>query len=140
MKDTKWPILGQEAVVGRDGLGRVTEIGPADRCGSGHPEWIGVTPYAGRKWQMNFAPHNVQLIPIYGLTMEKEICISGPVQKSIDENASIKDELDMLREMNQSYMDLSVYYKDMIFDLIEGKISIEDAKIAMHGDERGYDK
>jgi hypothetical protein len=62
------------------------------------------------------------------------------VEKSIDENASIKDELDMLREMNQSYMDLSVYYKNMIFDLIEGKISIEDAKIAMHGDERGYDK
>jgi hypothetical protein len=60
----KYPILGQEAVVGRDGLGRVTEIGPADRCGSGNPEWIGVTPYAGRTWQMNFAPHNVRLIPI----------------------------------------------------------------------------
>jgi hypothetical protein len=60
----KYPILGQEAVVGRDGLGRVTEIGPADRCGSGNPEWIGVTPYAGRTWQINFAPHNVRLIPI----------------------------------------------------------------------------
>lgn len=63
-RKTAWPILGQEAIVGRDGLGRVTEIGPADRCGSDQPEWIGVTPYAGRSWQMNFAPHNVRLVQI----------------------------------------------------------------------------
>jgi hypothetical protein len=67
------PILGQEAVVGRDGLGRVTEIGPTDRCGSGQPEWIGVTPYVGRTWQMNFAPHNVRLIPIERIDYEKHL-------------------------------------------------------------------
>jgi len=28
----------------------------------------------------------------------------------------------------------------MVFDIIEGKLSIEDAKIQMYGLERGYDQ
>ena len=37
-------------------------------------------------------------------------------------------------------LDQYVHFKDMVFDIIEGKLSIEDAKIQMHGLERGYDK
>lgn len=52
-------ILGQMVIVGKYGYGRVTEIGPPDRCGRDEPEWVGVTPLVGSTWQMNFAPHNV---------------------------------------------------------------------------------
>ena len=52
-------ILGEEVVVGRHGLGRITEIGPRYRCGKDAPEWVGVTPYVAGH-QMNFAPHNVK--------------------------------------------------------------------------------
>lgn len=48
-------ILGQEAIVGRYGLGRVTNLDD--------PQYIGVTPYVAG-YQMKFAMGNVELIPI----------------------------------------------------------------------------
>ena len=45
-----------------------------------------------------------------------------------------------LSELANVYMDQYVHFKDMVFDILEGKLSIEDAKIQMHGLERGYDK
>lgn len=53
-------VLGREVVTSKYGLGRITAIGPFSGCGgSEYPDWIGVTPYVA-KYQMNFAPHNVQ--------------------------------------------------------------------------------
>lgn len=57
-------VLGQEAIVGKYGLGRVTEIGPTDRTRiTNNPEWIGVTPYVAG-YQMNFNSSNVELINV----------------------------------------------------------------------------
>lgn len=58
-------ILGQEAIHSKYGVGRITEIGPVNRTRiTNDPEWIGFTPYVA-KYQMNFAPHNLSVIPIY---------------------------------------------------------------------------
>lgn len=53
---------------------------------------------------------------------------------------SCEEQIAELSELADAYMDQYVHFKDMVFDIIEGKLSIEDAKIQMHGFERGYDK
>lgn len=53
---------------------------------------------------------------------------------------SCEEQIAELSELANAYMDQYVHFKDMVFDIIEGKLSIEDAKIQMHGFERGYDK
>lgn len=51
--------LGEEVIVGKYGIGNVTEIGPADRTGiTSEPEWYGVTPRVAG-YQMQFDPKNV---------------------------------------------------------------------------------
>lgn len=45
-------VLGEEVLVGKHGVGRVTELDPQGR-------WIGVTPYVAG-YQMNFEPRNVK--------------------------------------------------------------------------------
>lgn len=53
---------------------------------------------------------------------------------------SCEDQIAELSELVNAYMNQYVHFKDMVFDIIEGKMSIEDAKIQMHGLERGYDQ
>ena len=64
------------------------------------------------------------------------------VEKMIDERnkPSCEEQIAELFELSNAYIDQYVHFKDMVFDIIEGKLSIEDAKIQMHGLERGYDK
>ena len=64
------------------------------------------------------------------------------VEKKIDERnkPSCEEQIDELSELADAYMNQYVHFRDMVFDIIEGKLSIEDAKIQMHGLERGYDK
>ena len=62
---------------------------------------------------------------------------------SLSENEnelSHEEQIAELSELANAYMDQYVHFKDMVFDIIEGKLSIEAAKIQMHGLERGYDK
>lgn len=62
---------------------------------------------------------------------------------SLSENEnelSLEEQIAELSDLANAYMEQSVHFKDMIFDLIDGKISIEDAKIQMYGFERGYDQ
>jgi len=54
------PILGQECVTDRYGLGRVTELPDGTWVGRGQ---LGVTPYVAG-YQMRFEAGNVRLIPI----------------------------------------------------------------------------
>lgn len=56
--DRTTAILGQEAIAGRYGLGRVTNLDNPSKE-------IGVTPYVIGH-QMLFAPHNIELVPIRG--------------------------------------------------------------------------
>ena len=53
---------------------------------------------------------------------------------------SCEEQIAELSELANAYMDQYVHFKDMVFDILEGKLSIEDAKIQMDGLERGYDK
>lgn len=53
---------------------------------------------------------------------------------------SCEEQIAELTELANAYMDQYVHMKDMLFDLIEGKMTIEDAKIKMYGLERGYDQ
>lgn len=53
---------------------------------------------------------------------------------------SCEEQLIELSELVSGYMDQYVYFKDMIFDLIDGKITINDAKTMMYGYDRGYDQ
>ena len=64
------------------------------------------------------------------------------IERMIDERnkPSCDERIDELSELADAYMNQYVHFKDMVFDIIEGKLSIEDAKIQMHGFERGYDK
>lgn len=64
------------------------------------------------------------------------------VEKMIDERnkPSCEEQIAELSELANAYMDQYVHFKDMVFDIIEGKLSIEDAKIQMYGLERGYDQ
>ena len=64
------------------------------------------------------------------------------VEKMIDERnkPSCEEQIAELSELANAYMNQYVHFKDMVFDIIEGKLSIEDAKIQMYGLERGYDQ
>ena len=64
------------------------------------------------------------------------------VERMIDERnkPSCEEQIAELSELANAYMDQYVHFKDMVFDILEGKLSIEDAKMQMHGLERGYDK
>lgn len=64
------------------------------------------------------------------------------VEKMIDERnkPSCEEQIADLSELANAYMDQYVHMKDMLFDLIEGKMTIDDAKIKMYGLERGYDQ
>jgi|GEM_PF-1994502 len=64
------------------------------------------------------------------------------VEKMIDERnkPSCEEQIAELSELANAYMDQYVHFKDMVFDVIEGKLSIEDAKIQMYGLERGHDQ
>lgn len=64
------------------------------------------------------------------------------VEKMIDERnkPSCEEQIAELSELANAYMNQYVHFKDMVFDIIEGKLSIEDANIQMYGLERGYDQ
>jgi hypothetical protein len=64
------------------------------------------------------------------------------VEKMIDERnkPSCEEQIAELSELADAYMNQYVHFKNMVFDIIEGKLSIEDAKIQMYGLERGYDQ
>jgi len=64
------------------------------------------------------------------------------VEKMIDERnkPSCEEQIAELSELANAYMDQYVHFKDMVFDVIEGKLSIKDAKIQMYGLKRGYDQ
>lgn len=59
MKLIHGPILGQEAIVPKYGLGRVIAFDDQHEP----PRYIEVAPYI-REYSMRFAPENVTLIPI----------------------------------------------------------------------------
>lgn len=64
------------------------------------------------------------------------------VEKMIDEQnkPSCEEQIAELSKLADAYMDQSVHFKNIVFDIIEGKLSIEDAKSQMYGLERGYDQ
>jgi hypothetical protein len=69
-------IIGQEAMTSY-GLGRITAVGPLYNCGGVIDyKWIGVTPYV-IGYQMEFAPHNVELLNPRNNTVFNSIARSG---------------------------------------------------------------
>lgn len=57
-----------------------------------------------------------------------------------ENNLSSEEQIEYLSQLADGYMEKYVYFKDMVFDIIEGKLTIEQVKMQMYGFERGYDK
>lgn len=52
---------------------------------------------------------------------------------------SLEEQINELSEMVNAYRDQYIYYKDLIFDLIEGKITLDELKLIyqLNYEERG---
>lgn len=55
---------------------------------------------------------------------------------------SYEEQINELSEMVNAYRDQYIYYKDLIFDLIEGKITLDELKLIyqLNYEERGHPK